>query len=372
MAKRANPTLIGAFVLGGLTLIVAGVMLLGGREWFKQPLTCVMAFDGTVAGLSVGSPVSLRGVQLGTVSRIEIRAGTPYIIVMAQIDPARIRGLPGVIEERGVKATIDDAVKRGMRAQLQVLSLLTGQLYVALDNHPETPARITGIDKESCEIPTIPTTLAQFQEQLKKAIAAVEELPLKEIVESTARVLDGIDKVVRGPELAKAIRSLDLTLAEAQSFLHDVNTRIDPTVTEFQATLADTRRTIDQVGRDVRKLVENVDGQVKPLAGNLEATLDSARALMQDAQRSLHAIDEQLGPALSSVRGAGDAARDALRKAEAALDHVDGMLDGQSPLGYQLADALTQLTRAARALRALGEEIDRQPNVLLFGRGGPD
>jgi hypothetical protein len=48
------------------------------------------------------------------------------------------------------------------------------------------------------------------------------------------------------------------------------------------------------------------------------------------------------------------------------------VLDGHSPLGYQLADTLEELSRMARTLRALSEEIDRQPNVLLFGREGPD
>jgi paraquat-inducible protein B len=371
MAKRANPTLIGAFVLGGLTLVVAAVLLLGGREWFKRPVTCVMAFDGTVAGLTVGSPVSFRGVQLGTVTSIQIRAGAPYIIVHAQVDPAQVEGLPGIVEKQGVKAIVDDLItRRGLRAQLQVLSLLTGQLYVALDIYPDIPARMTDIEKGQCEIPTIPTTLAQFQEQLKKVIVAVEQLPIKEVVESAARTLDGLDKLVHEPQLKHAIASLDGALSDAQVLIRNVNARVDPALGAFQATLAQAQRTIDEVGRDVRKLVENVDGQVKPLAGNLEVTLDSARALMQDAQRSLHALDKQLGPALSSVQGTGDAARDALRRAETTLDQVDGVLDGQSPLGYELVNALNELGRAARTLRTLGEEIDRQPNVLLFGRGG--
>ena len=116
--------------------------------------------------------------------------------------------------------------------------------------------------------------------------------------------------------------------------------------------------------------MENVDSQVKPLAANVGATSDEARVLLQDAQKTLRSLDEQLGPVLTALRAAGDAARDALRRAETSLTQVDGVFDGNSALGYQLADALNELTRAARTLRALGEEIDRQPNVLLFGRGG--
>ncbi len=370
MAKRANPTLIGAFVLGGIALAVGAVLLLGGRQWFKRPVTCVMAFDGNVAGLTVGSPVSFRGVQLGTVSSIQLRYNTTLIVVLTQIDPSRIRGAPGQITPARVEQSIQDAVQNGLRAQLQVQSLLTGQLYVGLDYYPDTPARMTGIDKDYCEIPTIPTALAQVQDQMKKIMGELEQLPLKQIVEAAARTMEGVDRIVHAPELGRAIKTLDATLVEVQSLMRTVNARVDPTAKALQATLEQAQRTMDDVGRDVRKLVENVDNQVKPLAANLEATSDSARTLMRDAQQTLRSIDEQLGPVLGSLRAAGDAARDALRKAETSLNQVDGVLDGNSSLGYQLVDALNELTRAARALRALSEEIDRQPNVLIFGRGG--
>jgi paraquat-inducible protein B len=365
MAKRANPTLIGAFVLGGLTLVVAGILLLGGREWFKRPVTCLMAFDQSVAGLTVGSPVSLRGVQLGTVTSIETRRGSPYVVVLTQIDPARARGLPGAIAAQGLKAIVDDAVRRGLRAQLQVLSFLTGQLYIALDFYPNTPVRLTGIADETCEIPTIPTALAQLQDQLKRIMAVLEQMPLKEIAESTARTLDGIEQLVRGPELRRAATSLDAALLEARTLLQKANSRFDPTAAALQRTLEQAQRSIDAAG----KLVDDVDRQVNPLTTNVESTLDSARALMLDAQRSLQRIDEQLVPALTALRAAADAARDTLRTVDTSLGGVDGVLAGQSPIGYQLVDTLNELSRAARALRILAEEINRQPTMLLFGRG---
>jgi paraquat-inducible protein B len=370
MARRANPTLIGAFVLGGIALAVTAVLLLGGREWFKRPVTCVMAFDGNVAGLNVGSPVSFRGVQLGTVARIELRVGTPLIVVLAEIEPSRIRGMPSRPTQERVEGSIRDAINVGLRAQLQVLSLLTGQLYVGLDYHPDTPARLTRIDPDRCEIPTIPTTLAQVQDQMRKIMAELEQLPLKQIVESAARTIEGVDRIVHAPEMTRAVKSLDATLLETQALVRSLNARVDPTAKALHATLEQTQRTIDDVGRDVRKLVATLDSQVKPLVTNLEATSDSARTLMRDAQETLRSIDAQLAPVLTSLRTAGDAARDALRKAEGSLSQVDGVFDGNSPLGYQLVDALNELTRAARALRFLTEEIDRQPNVLLFGRGG--
>ena len=91
---------------------------------------------------------------------------------------------------------------------------------------------------------------------------------------------------------------------------------------------------------------------------------------MEDAGRAVRRLDEQIGPAMVALRRATDATSEAMRKAETAFGQVDGVLDGSSPVGYQLSEALEQLARAAASLRVLSEEIERQPNVLLFGRRG--
>lgn len=373
MSKRANPTMIGAFVLGALVIAVVGILALGGRAWFARPVTCVMAFDGSVAGLSVGAPVTFRGVQLGTVTRIQLKYITSLIAVYVSLDPARIEGRPAELMGKPVVIeSIEAAVQqRGLRAQLQVQSLITGQLYVGLDYYPDAPLNMTGIDKEVCEIPTIPTTLAQFQETLKKVMTEIEHLPLKDMVASVARTLDGIDKLVHSPEVRGALRSLQATMTEAQALVRNLDAKIGPTAAVLQTTLEQAKRTIDELGRDFQKLVRNVDNQVGPLATNVSATSESARVLMLDGQRTIRELNEQIGPLVTSLRSTSDTARGTLEKVQSAVAQVDGVLDGNSPLGYQLGEALDELTRMARVLRALTDEIDRQPNVLIFGRGGP-
>jgi paraquat-inducible protein B len=86
MSHRANPTLIGAFVVGALALAVAGALILGGRHWFARPQPYVMFFDGSVAGLAVGSPVQYRGVPLGSVTDIRAVAGANQIAVFIALD----------------------------------------------------------------------------------------------------------------------------------------------------------------------------------------------------------------------------------------------------------------------------------------------
>ena len=70
MAKPDNAKLVGAFVLGALVLLVAAVAVFGGGALFRRNTPAVVYFQGSVAGLSVGAPVTFQGVTIGSVSRI--------------------------------------------------------------------------------------------------------------------------------------------------------------------------------------------------------------------------------------------------------------------------------------------------------------
>ncbi len=94
MSKQANKTLIGAFVIGSIALLVAAVLILGGGKLFSNKFKVVMFFDGSIKGLNVGSPVMFRGVKVGTVSDINLmldaRALSFQTPVVAELDPARL------------------------------------------------------------------------------------------------------------------------------------------------------------------------------------------------------------------------------------------------------------------------------------------
>src|SRR5512135_58843 len=91
MSKKASKTLIGAFVLGAVVLIVAGVVVFGGGKFFKKTIKYVMYFDGSVKGLQVGAPVTFRGVKIGQVTNIVLRFNpekmSVLIPVYVEIDP---------------------------------------------------------------------------------------------------------------------------------------------------------------------------------------------------------------------------------------------------------------------------------------------
>ena len=54
--KRANPAVIGGFIVGAVVLAIAGVMIFGSGKLFAETIKCVMYFEGAIQGLHVGAP----------------------------------------------------------------------------------------------------------------------------------------------------------------------------------------------------------------------------------------------------------------------------------------------------------------------------
>ena len=72
----------------------------------------------------------------------------------------------------------------------------------------------------------------------------------------------------------------------------------------------------------------------------------------------------------ASLKAALDALRVTLGEADRTLASATGLVGPQSPVNTELRRALVELTDAARALGLAADQIERQPNSLIFGKGG--
>lgn len=146
MAKQSFKTAVGAFVIGGLALLVAGIILLGGGRMFSDDIEYVLYFDGSVSGLNIGAPVVFRGVPMGQVTRISLEANprdaSVTIPVYIRLDENSIvrAGVTGELTDNFRQEILRRLIQRGLRARLQLQSLITGQYRVELDFLPNTPA----------------------------------------------------------------------------------------------------------------------------------------------------------------------------------------------------------------------------------------
>jgi paraquat-inducible protein B len=313
MSKPANKKMIGIFVVIAIVLVVAAVLILGSGKFFKEYNRVVMFFDGSVKGLAIGAPVDFRGVKIGTVAEIKMTINPKdfsfTIPVYVDVDPSGVEVVGGQMADthKGYRERMEEMVKRGLRAQLETQSFVTGQLMISCDIYPNTPAKIVGGDSRYPEIPTIPTTLQQIG-------ARLEKIPIDEIVDKLKDALVGIDRLVNSPEMTRIMRGTGQAVDEARTLLQDL------------------------------------DKQIKPLVSDLKDTTQDFRKL-----------------AISATKASDDAAV-ALKKAQGAMSNIENLTGDNSVTVYRLNKALVEVENAARSFRILAEELDRQPQSLIFGR----
>ncbi|PXW91124.1 paraquat-inducible protein B [Nitrosomonas sp. Nm84] len=256
MSKQANPATIGLFVLGGFVLSIGIIILLSRGGFYQEKHEFVMYFDGSVNGLNVGAPVTMRGVQIGIIKRISLihnyAKGQIIIPVVAEFYPGNIIH---VDQSRGpTHETVKKLVEKfGLRAQLQTQSIITGQLYVQLDYHPGTTYKYYSGDDgddETIEVPIIPSTLEMLEKRFEK-------LELSALVEDVSSAANAVSQLVSNPELNQSVRQLEATLTAMRSLVHSIDNKIIPLSSRIEQLLnglQDTVSRIDAAAINVQEL----------------------------------------------------------------------------------------------------------------------
>jgi len=338
MAKQTSKTLIGGFVVGAVALIVAGVLVFGSGKFFQERYKYVLFFPGSLKGLSVGAPVLFQGVQVGSVTDISLEASaedlTLQIPVTIEIHPRKFKVVRGKRRKRSDPyETLSVLVERGLRAQLQQQSFVTGQLMIGLDFYPDTPIRLVGIDTEYPEVPTIPTPLETLSKTLR-------DLPLEELVNRVMSAVKGIEKLVNSPDLTGSISSLNLALEGARKLIGNIDNQIEPLATSLDKTIKDYGKLSQEVDKTLtayRKLAENADHQVNPLISSLHATLKAARLALEQGEKTLASAEYTLSEDSTTI--------------------------------YELNNSLKEISAMARSIRQLADYLERHPESLLSGKG---
>jgi paraquat-inducible protein B len=260
----------------------------------------VLYFNESVRGLAVGAPVTFLGLTSGEVTDVGLAFDPVKGDVRPRAEivffPERLIALGNAKAGREATSIMRDEQKRrafirrlieerGLRAQLRSGSLITGQLYISLDYHPNAPKVKIDLDKPTPEVPVVPSPLADLEAKVGSIVDKIDKMPL------------------------------------------------------------------EAIGKGIKKDLENLD-----------ETLTSAKKLMTDA-------DDQLVPGLKT--DVEDLHR-ALIAVERAMDNANStLLEPNAAMQEDLRNALNEFTRAARSLRVLTDELERQPSSLIRGKTEP-
>jgi paraquat-inducible protein B len=331
MSAKANPVIVGSFVIGALVLLIGAILVFGGGRFFEERRTFVTHFEGSLKGLRVGSNVLFRGVRVGFVRdiRVEVDRDTGEFLVpvifqilpeaIALVDPEE-RLLPTGRASPG----LEELIGRGLRTRLEMESFVTGQLVIELDFRPDTPATFHGSPGNMPEIPSVPSNIQQVLERFQTFVAELQaRVEVDELVHGVISALAGIDALVRSEDLKGALAGLN-RLSNVEE-LKDIPAAVLVTLGDLEKTLA-----------DVRALVAATDQRMEPLVAQAEASLEDLSRLMRDAG--------------------------------SLLDSLSAEISSDSDLNFQMRRTLEESQAAARSLRQLAEFLERNPEALLRGR----
>jgi paraquat-inducible protein B len=225
----------------------------------------LLVFKDSVRGLSKGAPVEFKGIRVGNVleidTTIEIDTGDIPISVLIETEPERFLSDISTYNESERKEFLDLLVAKGFRAQLKTGSLLTGQLFVNLDFHPDRADQKIDWEGRYPKLPTIQEPLEEALAIFQKMINRIEEIPFQQISE----------------DIQLVIKNLNATIKQSETLLKQLNTKLTP---EISATLE----------------------QAKKSLAAMEKIMSSDSPISQDAQQAL----EELAGAARSMRVLAD------------------------------------------------------------------
>ena len=354
MSKRANTTAIGAFVIGAIALILSAVMLFGTGQFFNARIVVVTVFEGSVTGLQVGSPVEFRGVPVGTVKNIKALYDpkkTSFVIpVYMSLDEDSVTNIQEDGSASPPQQEIEKMIEHGLRAQLDIRSLVTGQKFVALEFHPQTPATIVGIDSNIPEIPSIAS-------RLQRVTSMFDKLNVDEIAGKAVETLEGISALVNSPVLASTLENLDNTARDANDLV--LQLRADTSLLSQSAieTLEQTKQAVavaETTLTDVSRLSNSTDARLEQVADRLDKTLAAVESLAAN-------FDQKVQPL-------SDSAITAMNQATTTLKTAENLIGENSNTRYNLDATLAELAAAARSVRLMADYLEQNPDALLKGK----
>ncbi len=326
MSIRANPTAIGVFMIGAVLLTVTGVATLASRAWFGDRHTFISFFQESVNGLERGAPVKFQGVPVGTVSELLIQIHqvdkTFLVPVEYEIDVTRLTTELGEFLHLDEDEVLQQQIADGLRAQLQMESIVTGLLYIELTYRPDA-ARPERVSRPTAhpEIPTVPSLLAAFGTEAGSLVADVLQILFR-----VNEMLEEVDMV----EINTAV------VASAQAVERLVGSE------ELQAAI----------------------NQVPEMAAQLNRTLGEAEVLMDR-------LEAAIDPLQTGMEGTMQEASATLEAAREAIEETRGLMTTDSGVGYGLEQMLASLQEAAEALRVLAISLERDPDMLIRGASPP-
>jgi len=228
--NKANYFKIGSFVLVGIGLIVFSLLIFGTEKIFQPVVYVESYFEESIRGISEGTPVRYRGLQIGYVEDVAFtteiysenkmdrdqKIYTRSIYIKIAITSKLFTDL----SDTAVEKFLSRKVAQGLRVKLATQGL-TGINYLEFDYvDPKTnPIPTLDWSPENFYMPSSASTLARLSENAQHIINELKDVDFKKLfsglnnlVVSLDRVSDKTDQLLNriGTPVTKSLQNLKI------------------------------------------------------------------------------------------------------------------------------------------------------------------
>jgi uncharacterized phage infection (PIP) family protein YhgE len=211
------------------------------------------------------------------------------------------------------------------------------------------------------EVPTAPTTMQEVAQNVTQALTEIRQLPIAPLIGHLAETAQGVNTIIHSPEVKELIGSMNATAQVAARGLQRMDEQIAP---EMRALVKNTLEAATALLRDSQQLVRRVDAQVVPMSNGLQKTLDAFRATLQDSQQLVRHVDTRVTPMTDNLMETSTRLR-------ATIVRLQQVVDGDVVRVLQDTNkTLQEFSGTARSIRMLADYLERNPDSLVYGKGG--
>ena len=412
MSKKLNPSAIGAFVIGATMLLVFGLMIFGRGNLFEQKVHYQIFFDKSVNGLSIGSPVMFRGIRIGQVTDIRLALKVMDenaaeknhwpIQVTIKLLPKSFSmaeptfGYNQLIQSFNPAESKEEmnnwlrnmVFNKGLRAQLQTQSMLTGLLHIEFDLF-ENEIATTEV-KQDFERGIIPSRMSAFErlylslnqkdfsanvENFHTAINVIGEffqsgkaetfvdnvVASSENLKQTTQDARDMLRTLRTHKKGEQDDSPAAQLCDLIAALHEIVGKVDTVMTDIKQKLPGMMENADST-------LETLNATSSKMAPKLDAVIADVNQLIKTTEKTISLAEGPSAEVVRSLQATMEATRDVMATAQTTLKHLDTTIDNDSPLRLEIGKAIEEIKQTAQSFRALVDLIQRNPEVLIQGR----
>ncbi len=320
MASPTNHWKLGLFVVAGFVLSLCTIVFLGARSLHKDSIHYKSYFDESVQGLEVGSAIKFRGVVIGSVSAIDIAPDGRHVAVTTDLSVQDLSDL-GLSDGTGLKSRI--RIPPELRVELASQGI-TGVKFLQLDffNVISHPVPVLPFPTPPNYIPSVVSTMKNLETAVVKAVDRMPELAdtVLKVTQQVSRILDQVEKN-KLPDAASD------TLARSNKVLALIQGAI---------TQLDTAK----LSGKAQQAIADFSGTIKRVDAML-ARVDGDKGLLVSAKRATDAV--------------GDVATNF----------------GSPRLSGSVEKTLGDIQEVAEYIRKIADALERDPDMLLKGKGKP-